>query len=88
MAQQQQQRQSGQQRQEKQSNDSRDGAGPARQGREEFGTPKEVKDVWGHLSELMREEMSQYAKEGFLEKYREMLEQYYSTIATRSSGSE
>lgn len=61
-----------------------DRAGPARSGREEFGTPKETKDVWGHLSEMLREEMSQYAKEGFLEKYRDLLEQYYSTIAARS----
>lgn len=87
MAQQQQRQQGAQQRQE-QGQQAAEKAGPARSGREEFGTPKEVKDVWGHLSELMREEMSQYAKEGFLEKYREMLEQYYSTIATRSSGSE
>lgn len=80
---QQQQRQAKQrQQQSKQANDANDQAGPPRMGREEFGAPKEVKDVWGHLSELMREEMSQYAKEGFLEKYREMLEQYYSTIAS------
>ncbi len=45
---------------------------------------KENKNVWGHLSESMREEMAQYAKEGFLPKYREMLEKYYTSIANKS----
>lgn len=58
--------------------------GPARASTEDLGHPKEVKDIWGHLSAQMRDEMSQYAKESFLEKYRDLLEQYYSTIAAQS----
>lgn len=44
----------------------------------------EQKDVWGHLSAMLRQEMSQYAKDQFLEKYRDLLEQYYATIAAKS----
>lgn len=84
MAQNQQQQRAQQQRGNQQANESANRAGPPRMGREEFGAPKEVKDVWGHLSDLLRAEMSQYAKEGFLDKYRDLLEQYYSTIASES----
>lgn len=63
-------------------------AGPPPQTiREEFGNPEEIKDVWGHLSAMLREEMSQHAKETFLEKYRDLLEQYYANIAAQSRSS-
>jgi uncharacterized coiled-coil protein SlyX len=52
--------------------------------RERFAKVLEDKNVWGHLSDMLRQEMSQYAKEQFLEKYRDLLEQYYSTIAEKS----
>lgn len=58
--------------------------GPPRSGAEVRGTVVENKDIWGHLSASLRHEMSQYAKDAFLEKYRDLLEQYYAAIAAQS----
>lgn len=86
--QQEQQQQQGQEEQQQQ--DAKDAAKqagaprPALARAQQPADPLQTKDIWGHLSEMMREEMSQYAKEGFLPKYREMLEKYYSNIAERS----
>jgi hypothetical protein len=41
------------------------------------------KDIWGHLPETLRQEMDQYSHEKFMDKYSEMLKQYYSTIAEK-----
>jgi hypothetical protein len=41
------------------------------------------KDIWGHLPETLRQEMDQYSREKFMDKYSEMLKQYYSTIAEK-----
>lgn len=87
--QQQQQQQSEEQRKAQQQNENqqanRDQAGPPRRaGVQEPANPLQTKDVWGHLSAMLRDEMSQYAKEGFLPKYRDLLEKYYSDIAERS----
>lgn len=41
------------------------------------------KDVWGHLPEMMRMEMDTYSKEKFMARYKELLEQYYATIAEK-----
>lgn len=41
------------------------------------------KDVWGHLPEAVRLEMDTYSRERFMARYRELLKQYYSTIAER-----
>jgi hypothetical protein len=41
------------------------------------------KDIWGHLPETMRQEMNQYSREQFMEKYNELLKQYYATIAEK-----
>lgn len=59
-------------------------AGRGRADRMGLGRNAEEKDVWGHLSSMMRQELNQYAKENFLEKYREYLEAYYTAIATKS----
>ena len=67
-----------------QSSDSRDAAMRGRLGRLNTGETEIVKNVWGHLSNMMRQEMSQYAKDAFLPRYREMLERYYTEIATES----
>lgn len=60
-----------------------DRVGPSRDAREQFSPTPEVKDIWGHLGAALRQEMSQYAREAFLEKYRDLLEQYYATIAEK-----
>ena len=57
---------------------------PGTVAREQTGNVRQVKDIWGHLSAFLRQEMSQYAKEEFLPKYRDLLERYYSTIAEES----
>ncbi|HEV3237650.1 MAG TPA: hypothetical protein VGZ25_11720 [Gemmataceae bacterium] len=42
------------------------------------------KDVWGHLPETLRAEMNAYAsREEFMAKYRDLLKQYYTTIAEK-----
>jgi hypothetical protein len=41
------------------------------------------KDIWGHLPESMRQEIDAYQKEGYMTKYRELLKQYYATIAEK-----
>jgi hypothetical protein len=41
------------------------------------------KDVWGHYPELMRMELDAYSREKFMPRYRELLEQYYATIAEK-----
>jgi hypothetical protein len=63
---------------------SSDRIGPPRASRSQKSPQPEERDVWGHLSEMMRGEMSQYAKENFLTKYRDMIERYYTDIARRS----
>jgi len=83
MSMQQRQQQQSQQRNEKARNSS-DRIGPPRAAREQTSPQPEERDVWGHLSEMMRGEMSQYAKENFLAKYRDMIERYYTDIARQS----
>lgn len=83
MSMQQQQQKRSQQRNEKARNSS-DRIGPPRASRAQTSPQPEERDVWGHLSEMMRGEMSQYAKENFLAKYRDMIEQYYTDIARQS----
>lgn len=41
------------------------------------------KDVWGHLPESLRLEMDQYGREQFMAKYRDILKQYYGTVAEK-----
>jgi hypothetical protein len=42
------------------------------------------KDIWGHLPETLRAEMNAYAsREEFMTKYRDLLKQYYTTIAEK-----
>jgi len=47
--------------------------------------PDFYKDVWGHLPEKMRQEMDSYFREQFMPRYSEMLRDYYSSLAERSS---
>ncbi len=42
-----------------------------------------TKQVWGHLPERLRQQMSQYYKEQFMPKYSDMLRQYYAALAER-----
>jgi hypothetical protein len=58
--------------------------GPPAAARERLSPQPEDKAVWGHLSELLRAEMGQYAKDDFLAKYRDLIERYYTEIARQS----
>jgi len=40
-----------------------------------------VKDVWGHLPDKLRQQVTQYYKEQFMPKYADLLKQYYSSLA-------
>ncbi|HEY3787224.1 MAG TPA: hypothetical protein VGL71_00160 [Urbifossiella sp.] len=40
-----------------------------------------VKEIWGHLPDGLRQQVSQYYKEQFMPKYSELLKQYYSSLA-------
>ena len=42
-----------------------------------------TKEVWGHLPEKMRQEVSQYYREQYLPRYNELLKQYYTALAER-----
>lgn len=67
------------------SSESSERIGPPRSAREELTPQQGERNVWGHLSEMMREEMGQYAKENFLVKYRDLIERYYTDIAKQST---
>ena len=41
------------------------------------------KQVWGHLPEKLRQQMSQYYKEQFMPRYNDLLRQYYASLAER-----
>lgn len=43
------------------------------------------KDVWGHLPDKLRQQMSQYYKDEFTPKYAELLKLYYSSLADRTA---
>jgi hypothetical protein len=54
-------------------------------------TDREVKDsidttrsIWGHLPEAKRAEMDAYAREKFMTKYKDLINQYYETLAEKS----
>ena len=40
-----------------------------------------VKEVWGHLPDQLRQQVTQYYKEQFMPKYADLLKQYYSSLA-------
>lgn len=42
-----------------------------------------AKEVWGHLPDKMRQEVSQYYREQYLPRYNELLKQYYTALAER-----
>jgi hypothetical protein len=42
------------------------------------------KDIWGHLPETMRAEMSTYKRDEVMKKYEELIRQYYTTLAEKS----
>jgi hypothetical protein len=43
------------------------------------------KDVWGHLPEQLRQQVSNYYRQQFMPQYSELLRQYYSSLAERES---
>ena len=42
-----------------------------------------AKEVWGHLPEKARQEVSQYYREQYLLRYNDLLKQYYTALAER-----
>jgi hypothetical protein len=40
-----------------------------------------VKEVWGHLPDKLRQQVTQYYKEQFMPRYSDLLKQYYSSLA-------
>lgn len=87
---QQRQQQLTQQTEQRQNNDPSRGdptdrIGPPRSARDRQEKSAVEQNIWGHLSEVMRAEMGQYAKENFLAKYRDQIERYYTQIARRAS---
>ena len=44
-----------------------------------------TKEVWGHLPEQMRRQMTQYYREQFVSKYGDLLRQYYSSLAEKDT---
>ena len=45
-----------------------------------------AKEVWGHLPERLRQQMSQYYREEFMPRYAGLLKQYYSSLANTPPG--
>lgn len=45
-----------------------------------------AKEVWGHLPERLRQQMSQYYREEFMPRYAGLLKQYYSSLANSPAG--
>lgn len=45
-----------------------------------------AKDVWGHLPDKLRRQMTQYYKEDVMPKYSELLRLYYSSLSDKSPG--
>jgi hypothetical protein len=43
-----------------------------------------VKEVWGHLPDRVRQQVTQYYKEQFMPKYADLLKQYYSSLAEKN----
>jgi hypothetical protein len=43
-----------------------------------------TKSIWGHLPEAKRAEMDAYAREKFMTKYKDLINQYYATLAEKS----
>ena len=42
-----------------------------------------TKEVWGHLPDKMRQQVSQYYREQYLPRYNDLLKQYYTALAER-----
>jgi hypothetical protein len=42
-----------------------------------------AKQVWGHLPEKLRQQMSQYYREQFMPKYSPLIRDYFNSLAER-----
>lgn len=42
-----------------------------------------AKDVWGHLPDKLRQQVTQYYKEEFMPRYADLLKQYYSSLSEK-----
>ena len=43
----------------------------------------DVKDIWGHLPETLRQEVDHYYRDRFMPRYRDLLQEYYGRLAER-----
>jgi hypothetical protein len=60
------------------------GAGGSGKGPDELNRLAEVyKDIWGELPKSLRQEMDAYNREEFMTKYKDVLKQYYATVAEK-----
>lgn len=44
-----------------------------------------AKDVWGHLPDKLRQQVTQYYKEEFMPRYADLLKQYYSSLSEKGA---
>ena len=44
-----------------------------------------AKEVWGHLPDKLRQQMTQYYKEDVMPKYAELLRLYYSSLSEKAA---
>src|SRR5262249_54366196 len=68
---------SGQPNQNNQNNGQNPGAGGAGGKKNMSANADLYKDVWGHLPETLRKEMDAYSRVEFMNKYNDLLQQYY-----------
>jgi hypothetical protein len=65
---------------------SKEGNGGSGKDRDSSKIADLYKDIWGHLPETMRQEMDAYSREQFMEKYKGLLKQYYSSLSEKGRG--
>jgi hypothetical protein len=56
---------------------------PLRNGGKPPDKLEDIKDIWGHLPETLRQEVDHYYRDQFMPRYRDLLQQYYSRLAER-----
>jgi hypothetical protein len=44
-----------------------------------------AKDVWGHLPDKLRQQVTQYYREEFMPRYADLLKQYYSSLSDKAA---
>jgi len=68
---------------DQQANGQKPGAGGPGGQKSAMSNADLYKDIWGHLPEKFRMEMDAYSRVEFMNKYNDLLKQYYTTIAEK-----